>query len=84
MGFAINEGFKMTLKRIIKGKCGTTPVFGGAVVECPRFGEYYATRKNSATDLIAVVASCDPRLIRAAGLRKFTSPERAMAYAKSN
>ena len=74
----------MTLKRIITGKCGTTPVFGGAVVECPKFGEYYATRENKPIDLMAVVASCDQRLIRRAGLRKFNSPKAAMEYAKSN
>lgn len=73
----------MTLKRIIVGKCGTAPMFGGAVVECPKFGEYYATRENRPIDLMAAVASCDQRVIRRAGLRKFTSPAQAMAYAKS-
>ena len=72
----------MTLKRIIIGKCGTTPVFGGAIVECPKFGEYYATRENTTADLMGAVATCDPRVIRRAGLRKFATPAQAMAYAR--
>lgn len=58
-------------------------VFGGAVVSVDHLGEYYATRTNTAADLMSIVASCDKKMLRKFGLNKFGNKQAAMEYARS-
>jgi hypothetical protein len=73
----------MYITRIKKGNCGMGGVFGGAVVSVDHLSEHYATRQNTTADLMNIVASCDKKLIRKFGLKKFDNKQAAIEYARA-
>ena len=58
-------------------------MFSGAVVSVDHMGEYYATRTNTAADLMNIVASCDKAMLEKVGLKKFGNKQAALEYARS-
>ena len=73
----------MYITRIKTGNCGMGAMFSGAVVAVAHLGEYYATRINSSADLMSIVASCDKKMLKKFGLKKFENKRAAMEYARS-
>ena len=73
----------MYITRIKTGNCGMGAMFSGAVVSVDHMGEYYATRTNTAADLMNIVASCNEEMIKKFGLKKFGNKQAAMEYARS-
>ena len=73
----------MYITRIKTGNCGMGAMFSGAVVSVDHLREYYATRTNTSADLMNIVASCDKKMLRKFGLKKFGNKQAALEYARS-
>ena len=69
----------MQVTRIIKGKCGTCHIYGGAVVEVN--GAFFATKQNvSAID--QAVASCAKNVYSKYGIKRFSTFSAAKKFAQ--
>jgi hypothetical protein len=71
----------MKTERVVIGKCGTCPMFGGTIVTAMFGTQFYATNANSSLNIPLIVSSCDKKLMTKHGIKQFSTYQEAHDYA---